>query len=158
MIGSSNSSHREESPSVRGAHSSIIRIGVLILFFGVACATTGDSAIRRASREFSCPEEKIGLIERADISDNLYDIEACGHRARYLCIISSRGVVTACMREPDPPKWDPDPKDVASLPEPQSPKTEDYYDRRLRSSSGEARRICHDQDDFERYRDCILLH
>lgn len=72
-------------------HSSIIRIGVLVLFFGVGCATTGDRAIRRASREFSCPEEEIGLIERTDISDNLYDIEACGHRARYLCIISSRG-------------------------------------------------------------------
>ena len=134
----------------------IIRTGVLVLFFGVGCATTcatpGDRAIQRASREFSCPEEKIGLIERDDLSNNLYDIEACGHRARYTCVVSTTGVVTACVREPDPPKWDPDPKDVARLPRPHG-----NYDR-LRFSSGEARRICRDQDDFERYHDCSLLH
>jgi hypothetical protein len=157
MIVSSNSSHREERPSVRGAHSSIIRIGVLVLFFGVGCATAGDRAIQRASREFSCPEEKIGLIERADISENLYDIEACGQRARFMCVLSKRVDAPSrsdisCMREPDPPKWDPDPKDVARLPQPH------FINERLRSSSGEARRICRDQDELERYRDCILLH
>jgi len=49
-------------------------------------------------------------------------------------------------------KWDPDPRDVARLPKPQG-----TYDR-LRSSSGEARLIGHDQAYFERYHDCILLH
>ena len=128
-------------------------MGVLVLFFGAGCATTGDSAIQRASREFSCPEERIGLIERTDISNSLYDIEACGQRARYMCVMSKdREVGTTCMREPDPPKWDPDPKDVANLPKPRG------LSDPLRTSPGEARRICRDQDDFKSYRDCILLH
>ena len=130
---------------------STISLAVLILFFGVGCATVGDRAIQRASREFTCPEERIGLIERADISNNLYDIEACGHRVRYMCVTPYRSDIS-CLREPDPSKWDPDPKEVAGLPKPQG-----TYDR-LRSSPGEARLICHDRDDFERYHDCILLH
>ena len=59
---------------------------------------------RRAAREFGCPRERIGILDRSDVAYGLYDLAACGQRARYMCVGISR-----CIREPDPPKWDPDP-------------------------------------------------
>lgn len=72
-----------------------------------ACNTTGGLAVRRASGEFSCPEERINVLDRSDITDGLFDVEACGKRARYACINGQ--YAHQCVREPDPPRWVPDP-------------------------------------------------
>ena len=127
---------------------------------GIAgCVLPGDVAIRRASREYSCPDEKIGVIQRSDISPDVYDLYACGHRARYSCFDADpqEGSCVAedcvhCVREPDPERWDPDPKEVAKLPAPHDP----VEVQRLRSTPGEARRVCRDQTDFSANRDCVL--
>jgi hypothetical protein len=112
---------------------------------GVAgCRTLpGDLAVQRASKEFVCPTEKIGVIQRSDISDHVYDLEACGQRVRYSCrslpddnLLLTENDPNQCVREKDPPKWDPDPAAIATLPRPSSPV------RLVRSSAGEARKIC----------------
>src|SRR5579859_4877485 len=88
------------------------------------CARPQDVAIERASSEFGCPRERVHAIERRDIAENLFDVEACGSRARYAC--QSGDVDTfddpapdlagpRCFREPDPPAWDPDPATAAAL-------------------------------------------
>ena len=76
-----------------------------------------------------------------------------GQRARYACIYS-RAVQTArdysgttCIREPDPPRWDPDPL-LASLPGPpaaaaRSPKNGNY--RRICGDSGSGDCLYRDQ-------------
>jgi len=80
-----------------------------------------EAAVQRASRELNCPENDIVAIERDDISASVYDIGACGQRARYDCFYaaeSARHVRTQCVREPDPPRWDPDPTTIAKPPAP----------------------------------------
>ena len=62
-----------------------------------------ESAFTRAAKEFSCPYDQIAVLERKEISADLFDVEACGQRARYHC------QPTTCIREPDPARWDPDP-------------------------------------------------
>jgi len=66
----------------------------------------GDLAAQRATREFSCPRDKIGILSRADIYDGIVDVDACGQRARYQCF---RGHLFSCIREPDPAHWDSEP-------------------------------------------------
>jgi len=78
-------------------------------------------AIQRASKEFGCPDDKVAVAERGDISDSIYDVAACGRRARYSCFWVDDGSSVAsvqCVREPDPPRSDPDPMALASLPRP----------------------------------------
>ena len=84
------------------------------LCLGVAsCALAPeDLAVRRASKELNCPSSEISVVERDDISRSLYDIGACGQRARYDCFYMHRAN-TQCVREPDPPRWDPDPTRIA---------------------------------------------
>jgi len=82
-----------------------------------ACFWTADVVVQRASRELGCPAANVFVIERNDIADQLYDVAACGQRARYTCIYGEN-VPTRCIREPNPPKWDPDPMVIASLPGP----------------------------------------
>ena len=74
---------------------------------GCASAIVGDAAVQRATREFACPADKIGVLDRTDISEGLVDVEACGHRARYMCVWGH--IAWQCVREPDPARWDPDP-------------------------------------------------
>lgn len=74
---------------------------------GCASAIVGDAAVQRATREFSCPADSIGVLNRADIYEGLVDVEACGHRARYMCIWGQ--VIWQCVREPDPARWDSSP-------------------------------------------------
>jgi hypothetical protein len=74
-------------------------------------------AVSRASREFSCPAERIAAVERADIANNVYDVNACGKLVRYSCI-SSQHVPAQCTREPDPSKWDLDPALLVNVPKP----------------------------------------
>src|SRR5689334_11462524 len=74
--------------------------------------------VRRVSNEFQCEPARVNVIERHDIAYTLYDVEACGQRGRYSCVGGGRYGVYGCIHEPDPPKWDPDPALVASLPGP----------------------------------------
>lgn len=129
-----------------------LRQGVLsaaICLAGTGCVSLADVAVNRASREFVCPADRIGILARSDISMNLYDLEACGHRARYSCL-ESENLPATCVREPDPPKWDPDPKAVASMPQPAR------FDFISGVSHGKYRRICADRADFEGSGSCLL--
>jgi hypothetical protein len=56
-------------------------------------------AVHRASREFSCPSDRIATVERDDIANNVYDANACGKLVRYSCI-SGTDVTEQCTREP----------------------------------------------------------
>lgn len=76
-------------------------------------------AVRRASREFSCPSDRVAAVQRDDIANNVYDVNVCGKLVRYSCI-SIRDFGQQCTREPDPPKWDLDPAVLASVPKPLS--------------------------------------
>lgn len=103
----------------------------------------GDFTVERASKEFYRPIEKIGVIERSDISDHVYDLDACGERVRYSCVslpddnlLLTENDPNGCVREMDPKKWDLDPATVTSLPRPSSPV------QFVRSTAGESRRIC----------------
>ncbi|HEY7376919.1 MAG TPA: hypothetical protein VIF57_32470 [Polyangia bacterium] len=94
-------------------------------------------AVQRASNEFSCPADRIAVVQRGDISDSVYDVAACGRRARYSCFWIDADSVAAsarCVREPDPPRSDPDPMALASLPRP--PSAAEPY------GSGNVIRIC----------------
>lgn len=114
---------------------------LVLLCLGVAgCWSFGDMAVHRASNEFSCQPEKVQIIERADISAGLFDVEACGHRARYICFVAEHAH-RRCVREPDPPQWAPDPKDTARLP--RHPGALEFY----QSTPAHARRICRDGRD-----------
>lgn len=50
------------------------------LAFAGCFALPADFAIQRASKEFHCPPEKIGVVQRSDVADHVYDLEACGQR------------------------------------------------------------------------------
>ena len=65
-------------------------------------------AAHRASREFACPVDAVRLLYRGDVASGLFDVEACGNRARYVCFTAKR--TGRCIREPDPSRWSPDPK------------------------------------------------
>ena len=90
---------------------------VAVLAAGLAaCASFPDALIRRASHEFECDPIRINAIERADIGYEVYDIEACGQRARYTCTGGHRHEPYHCVHEPDPRRWDPDPALAAIIP------------------------------------------
>ncbi len=76
----------------------------LTLFVG-GCTTTDGLATARAANEFQCPADRVVLSPRPDLSDGTYDVDACGHHARYTCIVDygdSFPIATAqaCAREP----------------------------------------------------------
>ena len=87
---------------------------MLAAFSASACIVTPLTLARtRASREFNCPEEAVQLRQRTDFSWNTYDVNACGHRARYTCIVSR--YTNACAREPmEPDATAPQPAPSAS--------------------------------------------
>jgi hypothetical protein len=92
---------------------------VVLGSFGLAalgCAIQSE-AVNRASREFSCPPEQIATVQRTDIANNVYDLNACGTMVRYSCI-SGENTPTQCTREPPPATWDIDPALVVSSPRP----------------------------------------
>jgi hypothetical protein len=137
-------------------HRRVVTVGGSLVFAG-CFPLPADFAIQRASQEFHCPPEKIGVVQRGDVADYVYDLEACGQRFRYACLsfedddlLSLDAAPTECVREPDPPKRDPDPIAVASLPRLPDPI------QRLRSTAGEARRICRDQASDRYADDCIF--
>jgi hypothetical protein len=66
------------------------------------CMTPRDMARSRAANEFHCPEDSVFLIERPSLSSGTYDVQACGHAARYTCVVSGRYGPSVCTREPYP--------------------------------------------------------
>jgi hypothetical protein len=66
------------------------------------CVTSEGLARTRAANEFHCPEDQIVLTPQESLSDGTYDVNACGHRARYTCLVAQSA--HGCMREPDPPE------------------------------------------------------
>jgi hypothetical protein len=72
---------------------------LLLFLLSSSCITLGSLARRRASNEFKCPEEQVVLHERPELSIGTYDVEACGHRARYTCSSAYKGH-SLCAREP----------------------------------------------------------
>ena len=81
-----------------------------------ACVPFPDALIRRAANELQCDAVRVNVIERGDIDYEVYDVEACGRRARYACVGGNRYEEYHCIREPDPPAWDPDPALAATIP------------------------------------------
>jgi hypothetical protein len=78
-----------------------IRLCPLLLLFllSSSCVTLASLARLRASHEFKCPQDQVVLHERSELSVGTYDVEACGHRARYTCSSAYKGH-SVCVREP----------------------------------------------------------
>jgi hypothetical protein len=101
------------------------RLAVVVCLSACGCVRAEESVLHRAALDAHCPIQKINVLSREDIGEDLYDVEACGFRARYQCDADDEplvgtpaalaGAVTACARQPDPAVWDPDP---ATLPVP----------------------------------------
>ncbi|HEY4395877.1 MAG TPA: hypothetical protein VGP64_17555 [Polyangia bacterium] len=83
----------------------------------IGCLFGPIEAVNRASREFSCPRERIAAVQRGDIATNVYDLNVCGVMVRYSCI-SGENTPVQCTREPPPPHWDLDPALVPTIPRP----------------------------------------
>jgi hypothetical protein len=59
-----------------------------------ACTTNVEQVKARAGDDFACQQRDVAIIEaRSDIQEPTYEIEACGHRARYTCHDRRRSVV-----------------------------------------------------------------
>jgi hypothetical protein len=113
-----------------------VTMSAAVLVAGGAGCVVPSPLIRRASKEFHCDAARINVVERRDISYGVYDIEACGDRARYSCVGGGgRYEVYRCVREPDPPRWDPDPALAANLPSGALPSDPSW-------PGGHRRRIC----------------
>jgi hypothetical protein len=99
------------------------QVGSYLVLGSLGLASIGCAgpiaAVDRASREFSCPPERIAAVERNDIASNVYDLNVCGAMIRYSCTWGGHAPVQ-CTREPAPAKWDIDPTLVAALPRPLS--------------------------------------
>jgi hypothetical protein len=128
LLGSANVTVSQNRPALAAS--------VVLLVAGAAgCFPQYSALVRRASNEFSCDPARVNVIARNDIAYGLHDVEACGQRARYNCVggASRHDDPYRCIREPDPPRWDPDPAQAASLPaDPREPP----------SNGGVTRRIC----------------
>jgi hypothetical protein len=95
----------------------VVALGLCLGMGG--CFGMESALVQRASAELVCPPEQISIVHHADIAYSVYDVGACGERARYSCLwIDSDTVVggAQCVREPDPRRWDPDPLLLGSLP------------------------------------------
>jgi hypothetical protein len=110
------------------------------------CVTSQGLAIHRASREFRCPEPKIAIFPRPDISEDVVDVRGCGHVAQYNCFVERDG--THCVREPIDTK---DVEALMSLPDNPAP-MQPVAPREYRPDRP---RICRDSSDFNTNRDCV---
>jgi len=66
---------------------------VLALAFALSAAACSREGEMRAvaAKDFACPEDAIRILEvRDDIGEPTWEIEACGHRARYTCHVPDR--------------------------------------------------------------------
>ena len=102
----------------RDGADSVRRAALLAAVLGAAVhgGCGGSILVTRVSNEFDCPPQRISIVDREDIAANLYDVNACGSRARYMCFVTDD--VAGCTREPDPPRWNPNPALLESLPGP----------------------------------------
>lgn len=139
---------------VSGCAPAVLALPLATIPAALALGPTEPVPVPRASREFNCPGETITVVERDDISPGLYDVGACGRRARYHCwdpdayYAADQFQASAspqCTREPDPERWDPDPTMFASLPPRPGSKDDPGRD-------GNVRRICGDGD---AHHDCL---
>jgi hypothetical protein len=106
-----------------GMRMRLRRLVVVACLSACGCVRAEESVLHRAALDGHCPMQKISVLSRDDLADDLYDVEACGFRARYRCdaddvpLIGTpaalAGAVTACVRQPDPSVWDPDPATLA---------------------------------------------
>jgi hypothetical protein len=112
-------------------------------------------AVDRASHEFACPAEAVRLLERRDVAFGLFDVEACGSRARYMCFTAKH--TSRCIREPDPPQWRPDPKDGVALSElPQAVPFWPPPNEKLEVRPWEkTKRICREKEDIPYGGPCV---
>ncbi len=78
----------------------LVRLATPLFLLVASCMTYESVARRRASNEFQCPEEKVQVQQRLELSGSTFDVEACGHRARYTCIFAHG--LEVCSREPMP--------------------------------------------------------
>ena len=130
----------------RGRLQEVVLAAAAMTAAGPAClalAGPREMAVNRASQEFFCPGEEVAVAQRPEVSPDVYDVEACGYRARYLCFADGWWRERGCRREATPPVWAPirAPQTVSSTPE---PVLEDK------------RRLCKDREDFDRHRDCVM--
>lgn len=95
-------------------------VALAFAFGGVGldgCLVFSVAPVERASSELACAPENINVISRDDIAFGLFDVEACGRRARYNCVYPYKSY-PSCTREPDPAVWDPDPASLWDLLQP----------------------------------------
>jgi len=63
-----------------------MRFTITLVLLASACASDAEKVKVQAASDFSCSEREIAIIEqRDDITEPTFEIEACGHRARYTC-------------------------------------------------------------------------
>ena len=103
-----------------------------------SCMPLDNPLLVRVSNELACAPAGINVLVRGDVGYRVFDVEACGQRARYSCVGGHRYERYHCIREPDPPRWDPDPALAANLP-PGPPGTPADWDG---AQAGHWRRIC----------------
>ncbi len=96
-------------------------VGALVLD---GCFSPETVPVERAMTEFKCARRNISVIERADVGQDVFDVEACGGRARYQCTFARNAM--SCAREPDPPVWSPDPASLSDLMQPSGAPPTDY--------------------------------
>jgi hypothetical protein len=113
------------------------------------CVTHQELALQRASREFRCPGPQIATLPRPDISNDVVDVRACGHVARYSCFIEKYG--THCVREPIEAE---DVEAMMSRPVDSPPAETQTVSPATPRPDG--RRICRDWSDFNANRNCVL--
>ena len=79
----------------------LVGLGLLacLVVASASCVTTRTLARDRATKEFNCPEDQVTLDQRHDLSPGTYDVQACGQRVRYTCMVIHHGRST-CTREP----------------------------------------------------------
>lgn len=93
-----------------------MKLAIPLALAVAGCVTFPGPLIQRAANELECDATRVNVVQRGDIGYELYDVEACGHRARYSCVGAAGDEPYHCIHEPDPARWDPDPKLAATLP------------------------------------------
>jgi hypothetical protein len=81
----------------------------MALVLGAGCVSATEvaraSAVDRAASELGCARERVIVTPRPDLSHRTFDVNACGHAARYTCPVKGEGAFQSsarvdCIREP----------------------------------------------------------
>jgi hypothetical protein len=62
--------------------------------------TQAGAAADRARTELDC--QVVGVVERADLSSQTYEVEGCGKRVRYTCTVARGSLHPVCVPELPP--------------------------------------------------------